>query len=41
LRNAKGQVTIKRNLAAVAEYITFKVLQAKYFAPSIVAIAYK
>ncbi|MCX5816574.1 MAG: class I SAM-dependent methyltransferase [Proteobacteria bacterium] len=41
LRNAKGQVTIKRNLAAVAEYITFKILKAKYFAPSIVAIAYK
>lgn len=41
LRNAKGQITIKRNLGAVAEYITFKILKAKYFAPSIVAIAYK
>jgi len=41
LRNTKGEVTLKRNLAAAAEYIVFKILKAKFFAPSIISIAYK
>ena len=41
LKNSKGRITIKRRLGIVAEYVAFKILKAKYFAPSIVAIAYK
>lgn len=40
-KNANGQKTVKRFLARSAEYVTFKLLKAKVFAPSIIAIGYK
>lgn len=40
-RNEKGKITIKRFLARIIEFIMFRLLKAKYFAPSIIAIGYK
>jgi SAM-dependent methyltransferase len=40
-RNAKGKRTAKRFLARSVEYFIFKILKAKVFAPSIIAIGYK
>lgn len=41
LRNERGRITFKRNVGIIAEFIVFRMLKAKYFAPSIIAIAYK
>ncbi len=40
-RNAKGEITIKRTCAHIAELIAFRVLKAKALAPSIIAIGHK
>jgi SAM-dependent methyltransferase len=40
-RNTEGQKTAKRFLVRCAEYTAFKLLKAKFFAPSIIAIASK
>jgi hypothetical protein len=39
--NANGRTTIKRRIGRLMELITFRVLKAKAFAPSIIAIGHK
>jgi len=41
VRNANGRRSIKRLFARTAEFAIFRILQANYLAPSIVAIGYK
>ena len=40
-KNANGQKTAKRMLARLVEYVFFKLMKAKGFAPSIIAIGHK
>lgn len=41
LKNENGQGSYKRSLARIGEFMLFKVLRLKFFAPSIIAIGYK
>jgi 2-polyprenyl-3-methyl-5-hydroxy-6-metoxy-1,4-benzoquinol methylase len=41
LRNDVGRKSYKRFLARIGEFIFFKILRLKFFAPSIIAIGYK
>jgi len=41
LKNEKGQKPYKRYLARIGEFMFFKILRLKFFAPSIIAIGYK
>jgi 2-polyprenyl-3-methyl-5-hydroxy-6-metoxy-1,4-benzoquinol methylase len=41
LKNENGRKSYKRFLARVGEFVIFKILRLKFFAPSIIAIGYK
>jgi hypothetical protein len=40
-RNSKGEKTLKRQLGRLAEFMFFKLLRARFLAPSIICVAHK